>query len=189
MTSAKSFTAAVSALCLCLGAGAAVLPALADTPPAQVSTPASTSIPAADIHPEGTWAGQSTCGPTAGWCEDEQMVIRIQKNAQPLTYDVEMNSVSGGVETPENHMQMVYKPAMHTLTARLRDNRQRLNFWVLAVKGDNMAGVLLIDDRTIERTLKLTRQTVAQVPVPAPAPAPDTSAASSAAPASPSPAQ
>jgi len=118
-------------------------------------------------------------------CEDETIVIRIVRSAQIPLYDVAFSTVNGGVETPENRLTMIYNVSNYVLTGRFNDEHKRLNFYALAVKGDNLAGVLLIDDRTIERTLTLRRSITAPVAV-LPASGAAASSASSSSAASPS---
>ncbi len=118
------------------------------------------------VQPVGTWSGTSKCTEQAVICEDQTVVIRVTKDAQPLLYDVDFTTVSAGVETPENHLVMVYNDTKHVLTARFNDERKRLNFYALAVKEDNMAGVLLVNDKVIERTLNLKRTAAEATPLP-----------------------
>ena len=137
---------------------------LAATADAQPVQPPAAVQPAG--APEGTWTGTSRCTAQAVICEDETIVIRINRSAQVPLYDVAFSTVNGGAEMPENRLTMIYNTNNHVLTGRFNDEHKRLNFYALAVKGDNLAGVLLVDDRTIERTLTLRRSVTAPVAVP-----------------------
>ncbi len=137
---------------------------LAATADAQPVQPPTAVQPAG--APEGTWTGTSRCTAQAVICEDETIVIRINRSAQVPLYDVAFSTINGGAEMPESRLTMIYNTNNHVLTGRFNDEHKRLNFYALAVKGDNLAGVLLVDDRTIERTLTLRRSVTAPIAVP-----------------------
>lgn len=130
-------------------------------PTAAVATP-----PAAAFRAEGTWTGASKCTEQAVLCEDRQVVIRVSKAPNPNFYDVDFTTVVGGTETPENHLIMAFSEDHHVLTAHFMDEHKRQDAYFLAVRGDTLHGVLLVNGRSIERSLDLKRTNDTATPLP-----------------------
>jgi hypothetical protein len=122
--------------------------------------------PAVTFRAEGTWTGASKCTEQALLCDDQQIVIRVSKDANAGLYDVDFTTVVGGEETPDNHLVMAFSPDHHVLTAHFTDEHKRADVYFLAVKGDVMHGVLLVNDRLIERSLDLKRTNDTATPLP-----------------------
>ena len=124
------------------------------------------SPPALTYRAEGTWAGVSKCTEQAVLCDDRQIVIRVSKAPNPNFYNVDFTTVVGGTETPENHLIMAFSDDHHVLTAHFIDEHKRQDAYFLAVKGDLMHGVVLVNGRLIERSLDLKRTADTATPLP-----------------------
>ncbi len=131
--------------------------------PATVAPP---PPPAVTYRAEGTWSGASKCAEQAVRCDDRQIVIRVTKAPNPDFYDVDFTTIVDGTETPENHLIMTFSKDLHVLKARFIDEYKRTDVYFLAVKGDTMHGVLLVNGRLIERSLDLKRTNDMATPLP-----------------------
>jgi hypothetical protein len=137
-------------------------PAAAQTGTSQAAAPVLT------YRAEGTWSGAAKCTPQAVLCEDRQIVIRVTKDPapDPKLYDVDFTTVTGGTETPENHLVMSFSDDHHVLVAHFIDEHKRQDAYFLAVRGDTIHGVLLVNGRVIERSVDLTRTADTATPLP-----------------------
>ncbi len=135
-----------------------------DAPP-QASAPPPAQ-PVITYRAEGTWSGASKCTELAVRCVDHQIVIRVAKAPNPSFYDVDFTTVVGGAETPENHLIMAFSDDHHVLSAHFIDELKRPAVYFLAVKGDKIHGVMMVNGRTIERSLDLVRTSDVATPLP-----------------------
>ena len=136
--------------------------------PQTVPPQAAPAPPTVAYRAEGTWSGAAKCTAQAVLCEDRQIVIRVTKDPapDPKLYDVDFTTVTGGTETPENHLVMSFSDDHHVLVAHFIDEHKRQDAYFLAVRGDTLHGVLLVNGRVIERSLDLTRTADTATPLP-----------------------
>jgi len=145
---------------------AQIAPAQAIVPQAVAPQPVAPAPPAVIFRAEGTWTGASKCTEQAILCDDQQIVIRVSKAPNPNFYDVDFTTVVNGTETPENHLIMALSDDHHVLTAHFTDEHKRADAYFLAVRGDTLHGVLLVNGRLIERSLDLKRTADTATPLP-----------------------
>jgi len=111
----------------------------------------------------GNWTGDSICVGNRSACHDEQVVYRIAKAPDSSgNVTIAADKIVNGKPELMGVLDFKYDSALKTLVCDFRRGNTH-GLWELTVKGNTMAGTLVVlPEKTVVRRVKVTRETANQ---------------------------